>query len=64
MALNRPHRIDVHHHPYPPSYIAAREWNEYMAQMARDHPGRFGVFAELPILDATPELAHVICQKK
>ncbi|MFM9969776.1 MAG: amidohydrolase family protein [Burkholderiales bacterium] len=99
------HRIDVHHHPSPPSYIAARdqrnrssawkqerwsplksledmdeggvatavlslphpvsiwpedrvqarsmarEWNEYMAQMARDYPGRFGVFAALPILD-------------
>jgi predicted TIM-barrel fold metal-dependent hydrolase len=29
----------------------AREWNEYMAQMARDYPGRFGVFAALPILD-------------
>ena len=103
--MNRPHRIDVHHHPSPPSYIAARdqrnrssawkqeqwsplksledmdngsvatavlslphpvgiwpddknegrrmarEWNEYMAQMARDYPGRFGVFAALPILD-------------
>lgn len=100
-----PHRIDVHHHPSPPGYIAARdqrnrssawkqerwsplksledmdeggvatavlslphpvgiwpanieqgrrmarEWNEYMAQMARDYPGRFGVFAALPILD-------------
>ena len=103
--MNRPHRIDVHHHPSPPGYLAARdqrnrssawkqerwsparsledmdqggvatallslphpvgiwpddreqgrrmarEWNEYMAQMARDHPGRFGVFAALPILD-------------
>ena len=100
-----PRRIDVHHHPSPPSYIAARdqrnrssawkqeqwsptrsledmdqggvatallslphpvsiwpedkeqgrrmarEWNEYMAQMARDYPGRFGVFAALPIMD-------------
>lgn len=104
-AAPAPHRIDVHHHPSPPGYIAARdrrnrssawkqerwsplksledmdeggvatavlslphpvsiwpadiesgrrmarEWNEYMAQMARDYPGRFGVFAALPILD-------------
>ncbi len=103
--MNRPHRIDVHHHPSPPGYIAARDqrnrssawkqeqwsparsledmdkggvakallslphpvsiwpedkeqgrrmargWNEYMAQMARDHPGRFGVFAALPVMD-------------
>ena len=103
--MTRPYRIDVHHHPSPPSYIGvrdrrnrssawkqqrwtptrsledmdrggvaiavlslphpvtiwpedkehgrrmAREWNEYMAQMARDHPGRFGVFAALPVLD-------------
>ena len=102
--------IDVHHHPSPPSYLAARdqrnrssafkqsawspaksledmdrggvqtavlslphpvgiwpadgvaagrmarEWNEYMAQMGRDHPGRFGVFAALPILDIEASL--------
>ena len=106
------HRIDVHHHPSPPGYLAARdrrnrssawkqqrwtparsledmdqggvatavlslphpvgiwpedleqgrrmarEWNEYMAQMARDHPGRFGVFAALPILDIDGSLAE------
>ena len=29
----------------------AREWNDFMTQQAKDHPGRFGVFAVLPILD-------------
>ena len=97
-------RIDVHSHPSPPSYLAARnerdrsyiwqqnwtlsalledmdkcavattmlslphsiqafpgdrmearglarDWNEYMTKLSVDHPGRFGVFAALPILD-------------
>ena len=93
----KPHRIDVHHHLFPPEYrtgigslgaalpawtpaqsveemdkggIAtavlslsspgvslgdvaqgrrlARIVNEYGASMARDHPGRFGLFATLP----------------
>jgi predicted TIM-barrel fold metal-dependent hydrolase len=29
----------------------AREWNEFMTKQAKDHPGRFGVFAAVPILD-------------
>ena len=29
----------------------ARETNEYVTQVARDHPGRFGVFATLPLFD-------------
>lgn len=106
-----PHRIDVHHHPSPPSYLAARtdnrnvaaqlgwsvaksiedmerggvavsmlslpysrhifsgpaeedrrlvrEWNDFMAGIARDHPGRFGVFASLPILDIEATLREI-----
>jgi predicted TIM-barrel fold metal-dependent hydrolase len=105
-------RIDVHHHPSPPSYLAARgednryapaqqgwsveksledmerggvgtamlslphsvhvwpadgeqarrlvrDWNEFMAGMARSHPGRFGVFASLPILDIDASLREI-----
>jgi len=110
--MSQPHRIDVHHHPSPPSYLAARgednrwapaqqgwsaaksiedmdrggvagamlslphsvhiwpedrkegrrlarEWNEFMAQLALDHPGRFGVFAALPILDIEGSLKEI-----
>jgi len=106
------HRIDVHHHPSPPSYLnarfardkqyapqknwtvaksledmdrggvatallslphsvqiwpgrsdeargLARDWNEYMARLARDHRGRFGVFAALPILDIDGSLEEI-----
>ncbi len=44
--------------PYPPEVwdidgasaaTLAREGNDYMAQLARDHRGQFGVFATLPI---------------
>jgi 6-methylsalicylate decarboxylase len=108
----RPHRIDVHHHPSPPSYLSARferdkqyapqknwsvakslddmdrggvatallslphavqiwpgdpmesrglarDWNEYMARLGIDHPGRFGLFAALPILDIEGSLREV-----
>jgi 6-methylsalicylate decarboxylase len=105
-------RIDVHHHPSPPSYLVARgednryapaqqgwsvaksiedmdrggvatamlslphsvhiwpgdktegrrlarEWNEFMAKLALDHPGRFGVFAALPVLDIEGSLGEI-----
>lgn len=29
----------------------ARQWNEFMARQAADHPGRFGMFAVVPVLD-------------
>ena len=29
----------------------ARAWNEFMTRQGQDHPGRFGTFAVLPILD-------------
>jgi 6-methylsalicylate decarboxylase len=105
-------RIDVHNHPSPPSYLAARterdksyiwqenwtlsalledmdkggvttamlslphsvqalpgdraesrglarDWNEYMTKLSVDHPGRFGVFAALPILDIEGSLREI-----
>jgi predicted TIM-barrel fold metal-dependent hydrolase len=37
----------------------ARESNEYAVRIARDHPGRFGSFATLPLLDADGSLKEI-----
>ena len=107
------HRIDVHHHLFPPAFVAGlvdsghylsrgiakswtprvsiedmdaagvataytsitapgfdvvaqerrvaatRECNEYGARMAADHPGRFGLFASLPLPDVDASLKEL-----
>lgn len=37
----------------------ARESNDYAARIARDHPGRFGSFATLPLLDPEGSLKEI-----
>ncbi len=37
----------------------ARECNEFMAQMKRDHPGRFGFFTAIPLPDRDGALAEI-----
>ena len=107
-AQGKPHRIDIHHHLFPPEYRTAtgslgaaipawspaqsieemdkggiatavlslsspgvsfgdaalgrrlaRLVNDYGAGMARDHPGRFGLFATLPLPDVDGSLREI-----
>jgi predicted TIM-barrel fold metal-dependent hydrolase len=37
----------------------ARDCNEFAAQMMRDHPGRFGLFAQLPMPDVEGSLTEI-----
>ncbi len=49
------HRFDA---PGAPARVS-RECNEYMAGLRRDHPGRFGIFAMLPMPDVNATLAEI-----
>ena len=49
--LSLPHRAAVWRGPSERARGIARRWNDFMARQAKDHPGRFGVFAAVPILD-------------
>lgn len=48
--LSLPHRVAVWRDAMRARKIA-RTWNEFMTRQANDCPGRFGVFAVVPILD-------------
>jgi predicted TIM-barrel fold metal-dependent hydrolase len=37
----------------------AREWNDFMKKLATDHPGRFGIFATVPMLDIDGSLKEM-----
>jgi len=61
--LSLPHSVEIWPDSRTESAGLARDWNEYMTKMSADHPGRFGVFAALPILDidaSLKELTYVL----
>jgi 6-methylsalicylate decarboxylase len=43
----------------PAAVTMARACNEYGAKMVRDHPGRFGLFATLPMIDVDASLKEI-----
>src|SRR5262249_35694385 len=45
--------------PGAPELALARVCNEYAADLTRDHPGRFGVFASLPLPNVKASLAEL-----
>jgi len=57
--LSLPHSVHIWPEDRKEGRRLAREWNEFMAQLALDHPGRFGVFAALPILDIEGSLKEI-----
>ncbi len=57
--LSLPHPADTWPDDRGKGRLLAREWNEFMTTMAHDNPGRFGVFAALPILDIDGSLKEI-----
>ncbi len=49
--ISLPHPVTIWPKPQDKQRALARDWNEYVATMGRDHPGKFGLFATLPMLD-------------
>jgi predicted TIM-barrel fold metal-dependent hydrolase len=58
VVISLPHPIDVWPDPKDTRGIT-REWNDYVARLVHDHPGRFGQFAMLPILDIEGSLREI-----
>jgi predicted TIM-barrel fold metal-dependent hydrolase len=57
--LSLPHSVQIWPGNNQEACALAREWNEFMAKMAADHRGRFGIFAALPILDIDGSLKEI-----
>jgi 6-methylsalicylate decarboxylase len=57
--ISLPHPVTIWPEPKDKQGALARDWNEFVARMAQDHPGRFGLFASLPILDIEGSLKEI-----
>jgi predicted TIM-barrel fold metal-dependent hydrolase len=58
VVISMPYPIDIWPNPKDTRGIT-REWNDYAASLVRDHPGRFGQFTMLPILDIEGSLREI-----
>jgi len=58
VVISLPHPVEVWPNPKDTRGLT-REWNDYVATLVRDHPGRFGQFAMLPILDIDGSLGEI-----
>jgi predicted TIM-barrel fold metal-dependent hydrolase len=58
VVISMPYPIDIWPNPKDTRGIT-REWNDYAAGLVRDHPGRFGQFTMLPILDIEGSLCEI-----
>ncbi len=56
--ISLPHPVGVWPDPTNTRGLT-REWNDYVARLGRDYPGRFGQFAMLPILDIEGSLREI-----
>ena len=58
VVISMPYPVDIWPNPKDTLGIT-REWNDYVAGLVRDHPGRFGQFTMLPILDIEGSLREI-----
>jgi predicted TIM-barrel fold metal-dependent hydrolase len=58
VVISMPYPVDIWPNPNDTLGIT-REWNDYVAGIVRDHPGRFGQFTMLPILDIEGSLREI-----
>ena len=58
VVISMPYPVDIWPNPKDTLGIT-REWNDYVAGLVHDHPGRFGQFTMLPILDIDGSLREI-----